>query len=112
MAFGADHATSDRITTRSPGNGAGGVGRYNAEGNRPSPTAELLRCNAKVIRPEQSGIEQSVRRELESTIKNNMKFMTFVLFCVLLADRLPLTTTPERHNDTLNFLIADAELTA
>ena len=26
------------------------VGRYNAEGNRPTATPELLRCNDKVIR--------------------------------------------------------------
>ena len=44
-------ATKDRITTRSPGNGAPVVGAYNAEGNAPTAGAELLRCNAKVIRP-------------------------------------------------------------
>ena len=27
------------------------VGAYNAEGNAPTAGAELLRCNAKVIRP-------------------------------------------------------------
>ena len=40
----------DRITTRSPGNGAPTVGAYNAEGNAPTAGAELLRCNVKVIR--------------------------------------------------------------
>ena len=28
------------------------VGRYNGEANRPTATPELLRCNAKVIRPQ------------------------------------------------------------
>ena len=40
------------------GYGGGGVGRYNAEGNRSIATPELLRCNAKVIRP----LDQASRR--------------------------------------------------
>ena len=52
----------DRITTCSPGNGAPAVGRYNAEGNRPTAGAELIRCNAKVIRPHDQASNDSVDR--------------------------------------------------
>ena len=56
---------SDRITTRSPGNGAPAVGAYNAEGNAPTAGAELLRCNAKDIR--RTLVHPIVIREQPST---------------------------------------------
>ena len=36
------------------------VDRYNAEGNRSTATPELLRCNAKVIRPAEQASDGGV----------------------------------------------------